>query len=222
MPVLLYFGSFNPIHNAHLTMAIEAQKAGGFEKVLFIPALAPPNRVEQTNLWDFDIRLSLLKLALQETNNPALAISTIEQTLGSNPHQPLFTVDVLEALFHAPLEALEAQSVDVLMGADTFASLPSWHRWEAIVRVCRFWVVPRPDQQLAIQTLPWVVERGVAVRLVPMVAMVVSATDVRAAMCLGDWDFVSSCVPVGVLGALRRLSISVADSLQGSIAGCRF
>jgi nicotinate (nicotinamide) nucleotide adenylyltransferase len=209
MSVLLYFGSFSPIHNAHLTMAIEAQKAGGFETVLFIPALAPPNKSGQRGLWDFDIRLSLLKLALQETNNPALAISTIEQTIGSNKHQPLYTATVLEGLFHAPLEELEAGSVDVLMGADTFASLPAWHRWEDIVRVCRFWVVPRPDQQLAIKTLPWVVERGVAVRLVPMVAMVVSATDVRAAMRVGDWDFVAGCVPVGVLGALRQLDLTL-------------
>ncbi|MCS6267418.1 MAG: nicotinate-nicotinamide nucleotide adenylyltransferase [Vampirovibrio sp.] len=215
MAVLLYFGSFNPVHNAHLTMAIEAQKAGGFEKVLFVPALAPPNKSGQKGLWDFDIRLSLLKLALQEANNPALAISTIEQTIGSNKHQPLYTAKVLEGLFHAPLEELEAGSVDVLMGADTFASLPAWHRWEDIVRVCRFWVVPRPDQQLAIKTLPWVGERGVAVRLVPMVAMVVSATDVRAAMRVGDWDFVSGCVPFGVLGALRRLPISVVDRLHG-------
>jgi len=208
MALLLYFGSFNPVHNAHLTMAIEAQKAGGFEKVLFIPALAPPNKAGESGLWDFDIRLSLLQLALKEANNPALAVSTIEQTIGSNPHQPLFTADVLEALFHAPLAELEAGSVDVLMGADTFASLPAWHRWEALVRVCRFWVVPRPDQQLAIQTLPWVVERGVAVRLVPMVSMVVSATDVRAAMRLGDWDFVAGCVPFGVLGGLRRLDLT--------------
>jgi nicotinate-nucleotide adenylyltransferase len=209
MAVLLYFGSFNPVHNAHLTMAIEAQKAGGFEKVLFVPALAPPNKSGQRGLWDFDIRLSLLKLALQEANNPALAVSTIEQTLSSNPHQPLFTADVLEALFHAPLAELGAGSVDVLMGADTFASLPSWHRWEVLVRVCRFWVVPRPDQQLAIEGLPWVVERGVVVRLVPMVSMVVSATDVRAAMRLGDWDFVASCVPNSVLKGLRGLDLTV-------------
>ena len=208
MAVLLYFGSFNPIHNAHLTMATEAQKAGGFEKVLFIPALAPPNRVGQQGLWDYDTRVSLLQQALQGVNNPALAVSTIEQTIGSKKHQPLYTATVLEALFHAPLEELEAGSVDVLMGADTFASLPAWYRWEALVRVCRFWVVPRPDQQLAIKTLPWVVERGVQVRLVPMVAMVVSGTDVRAAMRLGDWDFVAGCVPSGVLGALKRLDLT--------------
>ncbi len=208
MAVLLYFGSFNPVHNAHLTMAIEAQTAGGFEKVLFIPAFAPPNRVGQTNLWDFDTRVSLLKLALQEANNPALAVSAIEQTIGSEKHQPLFTATVLEALFHAPLEELATGSVDVLMGADTFASLPSWHQWEEIVRVCRFWVVPRPDQQLAITSLPWVVELGVAVRLVPMVAMGISATDVRAAMRVGDWDFVAGCVPSGVLCALKERTFS--------------
>jgi nicotinate (nicotinamide) nucleotide adenylyltransferase len=209
MAVLLYLGSFNPVHNAHLTMAMEAQKAGSFEKVLFIPAIAPPNRVGQTNLWDFETRVSLLKLALQEANNPAFEVSVIEQTIGTNKSQPMFTAAVLEALFHAPLEELEAHSVDVLMGADTFASLPAWHRWEEMVRVCRFWVVPRPDQQLAIEALPWVVERGVVIRLVPMVAMVVSATDVRAAMRLGDWDFVSGCVPKLVLGVLKGLDLGV-------------
>jgi nicotinate-nucleotide adenylyltransferase len=205
MAVLLYFGSFNPIHNAHITMAIEAQKAGSFEQVLFIPAIAPPNKVGQAGLWDFDTRVSLLKLALQEANNPALAASTIEQTIGSNGYQPLFTSNVLEALFHVPLAELGAGTVDVLMGADTFASLPVWHRWETIVRVCRFWVAERPSQQLAIQTLPWVVECGVSVRLVPMVSMGVSATDIRVAMLGGDWDFVEQCVPNSVLKALHRL-----------------
>ncbi len=45
MRIGLLGGSFNPVHNAHLRIAREAQNACSLDRVLFIPAADPPHKL---------------------------------------------------------------------------------------------------------------------------------------------------------------------------------
>lgn len=211
MATLLYFGTFNPIHTGHLTLASIAQKAGNFQQVLFIPAFAPPNKTDTLNtLYPYATRIALLQAALTAWGNPAFRISEIEQTLASQhpTQQPIFTATVLEALLHTPLQALNAQSLPFVMGADTFASLPYWHHWQELARVGHFWVAQRPQvlqTPFPVEQLPWVQQHHVAITPLPMKPLAISASLVRRAIAQADWDTVAQCVPPAMLPLLQAL-----------------
>ena len=60
----LYFGSFNPIHNGHLTLADYILKNTELEKIWFV--VSPQNPLKSlSSLLDNKTRLDLVKLAIE-------------------------------------------------------------------------------------------------------------------------------------------------------------
>ena len=74
MTICVFFGSFNPIHVAHLKMANFALKKYNFEKIIFVPAHNPPHKDIDRNLALH--RYNMVKLAIK--SNPKFEISDIE------------------------------------------------------------------------------------------------------------------------------------------------
>jgi nicotinate-nucleotide adenylyltransferase len=213
MNTLLYFGTFNPIHLGHLQLANTAQKAGGFQQTLFIPAFSPPNKADVAHtLYPYTTRVSLLQTAVKAWKNPTFQVSTIEQTVAQQQNAPsrLFTADVLEALFKQPLKALKEKSLSFLMGSDTFTSLPLWHRWEELSRIGHFWVAHRPqatEEHTPVTQLPWVLTHNITVTPLPMEPLPISATGIRRAIAQANWATVAQCVPAEILPLLRALPV---------------
>ena len=132
-------GTFDPIHLAHLAIAEEAREALGLVKVLFVPAAMPPHKVDRP-VSDPEHRLAMVELAIAD--NPAFEASRIE--LGRTG--PSYTVDTLEAL------AAEGSDPVLILSAEAFRELRTWHRPERILELARLAVVPRdgfPDANRA-------------------------------------------------------------------------
>jgi nicotinate-nucleotide adenylyltransferase len=65
MKVGLYFGSFNPIHNGHLSIAQFLKQKELFEQIWMV--VSPNNPLKnKTNLIDAQHRLNMVKLAIQD------------------------------------------------------------------------------------------------------------------------------------------------------------
>ena len=62
MKLCVYFGTFNPIHNAHLAVANFVRANYDFDVILFVPAYKPPHKDIDDELAHH--RLNMVKLAI--------------------------------------------------------------------------------------------------------------------------------------------------------------
>jgi nicotinate-nucleotide adenylyltransferase len=126
----IFGGSFNPVHVGHLLMADEMLERLDLDRVVFVPAAAPPHK-PATSLAAAEHRYEMVRLAI--AGHPRFEASDIEL----RRRGPSFTVDTLEAL------ARPGEELFLLVGSETFLDLLSWRQPRRIVELARVVVVPR-------------------------------------------------------------------------------
>jgi nicotinate-nucleotide adenylyltransferase len=131
--VLVFGGTFDPVHNGHLAIADQARVAMGAEAVWFVPAAFAPLRdpPEATP----EERLELLEAACVTWDGPGLAVLDIAIRRGGVS----YTDEVMDAL------RAEQPDVDlaVLIGADAARTIHRWHRADHLLGSERFVIVNR-------------------------------------------------------------------------------
>ncbi len=65
MKILIFGGSFNPLHNGHLFIAEEAKYTLSYDRVIFVPSNISSHKEDRTGL-DPEARFSMLEEALKE------------------------------------------------------------------------------------------------------------------------------------------------------------
>jgi len=129
-------GTFDPIHVGHLAVAEEARDALGLERIVFIPAGKPPHKTasEVSSATD---RLAMVALAI--AGNGAFELSRLEVDRPG----PSYTVDTVAELVAS--EAADGRTPDLtlILSAETFADLPTWHEPARLLATVRVAVVPR-------------------------------------------------------------------------------
>lgn len=132
-PIGILGGTFDPIHYGHLRLAEEARETLALEQTLLIPSGQPPHRdVPQTSAGD---RLAMARLAVG--GNPSIVVDPAEAESAA-PSYSVFTLERLRAKFGP------ARPLVLLLGADAFAGLPTWHRWRELFALAHFAVANRP------------------------------------------------------------------------------
>jgi len=126
----IFGGSFNPIHYGHLLLADEVLEQLGLDRVVFVPAGAPPHK-PATALAPAVDRHAMVKLGTAD--HPRFEVSDIELRRPG----PSYTVDTLEALSRA------GDPLFLLAGSETFLDLLTWRAPRRIVELARLVVVPR-------------------------------------------------------------------------------
>jgi len=190
-PVGILGGTFDPVHLAHLALARAALDLLGLAQVRWIPAGHPPHRnAPQTAAAD---RLAMVRAAI--AGEPRFVLDASE----AQSSAPSYTVDTLERLRH---ELGPLQPLVLLMGADAFRGLLTWHRWEEIFGLAHIAVATRPGFPLADFPAP-LAERFANCRITSaefskspaggihpfeLVAGTVSATEARALIAAGAPD----------------------------------
>ena len=136
-PIGIFGGTFDPIHFGHLRLAEEMAEAIGLERVLFIPAGQPPHRGAPHTAAPH--RLEMVRRAI--AGNPLFSVDAREV---ESP-RPSYTVDTLAAL---RAELGFEQPLWLLLGADAFLELPTWHEWQQLFKLAHIAVAARPGAQL--------------------------------------------------------------------------
>lgn len=124
-------GTFDPIHHGHLVIGEEAREALGLERVLFVPAAAPPHKPGRP-VTDPAHRLAMARLAVAD--NPAFAVSAVEVERGGSS----YTVETLDAVRADGL--LEPW---LILSSEALAGFPTWRNPSRILDLARLAVVPR-------------------------------------------------------------------------------
>jgi nicotinate-nucleotide adenylyltransferase len=133
MKIGLYFGSFNPVHLAHLIIANHILNETDIEKIWFIVSPQNPFKSESSLLNEYH-RLHLVKTAIEDDNR--IKASDIEFTLP----KPSYTSTTLAYL----KEKNPEHEFCIIMGSDSFQNLHKWKNYEAIIKEYEVYVYLRP------------------------------------------------------------------------------
>jgi nicotinate-nucleotide adenylyltransferase len=209
-------GTFDPVHYGHLRLADDVRIALGLDAVRLVPAGDPPHR-DPPHASARD-RLAMLQLAVREF--PGLVVDAREIVRGGMS----YTVDTLRDL----RAEMPSMPLALLVGADTFRSLPSWRRWRDLFEYAHVIVVPRPGvaidtglpDALANQWRARHVEEPAVLRLrlagsiflQPVTARPISSTAIRAALARGAGGSVeiAGLLPAAVLAYIESNGLYTA------------
>jgi nicotinate-nucleotide adenylyltransferase len=139
-PLAILGGTFDPVHNAHLRVAWEACELLDAE-VRLVPASVPPHRDQP--VASAAERAAILRAALKGQDR----LVADERELRRDG--PSWTIDTLIELRE---EIGAERPLVLLVGADAFLGLPSWHRWTELFDYAHIGVLTRPGNEIA--TLP--------------------------------------------------------------------
>ncbi len=132
-PIGVFGGTFDPIHFGHLRLAQEIAEALRLAEVRFVPAGTPPHRAAPQ--VTSQQRLDMARLAI--AGNPLFALDDREFRRSG----PGYTIDTLTELRR---EAGATRPLCLLLGADAFVELATWHRWHELFALAHLVVAHRP------------------------------------------------------------------------------
>ena len=133
--LLLFGGSFDPPHLAHLAIARLCLQVFPISPLIFLPSVSSIRHKNQ--LSDFEHRKELLIRLIGE--EPRMAISDLE--CRENFHYTAQTLAYLRKEY--------ASEIYWICGFDSFASLELWEDWQTILNTTKFIVFSRNGQSLA-------------------------------------------------------------------------
>lgn len=185
----IFGGSFNPIHNGHLTLARTVSDAVGLDRLIFIPAGFPPHK-PRGRLADPEHRYAMACIAAAE--DPRFEVSRLELD-STETSYTVTTMRAFRSLFK-PEDALY-----FVMGADSLVDLVNWRSFPELATLCTFVAAARPGisrETLAEHLTVLEGTHGARIRLVEMVPQPLSASDIRRRVAAGE--SIEGLTPTGV------------------------
>lgn len=126
-------GTFDPIHNGHIRLALEAQQQLALDQIRLIPVNIPPHR--SSPLVSSEHRLAMIELAI--SNQPKLNIDYREL----ESEEISFTINTLKSL----REEFPDDAVCLIVGNDAFSKIDSWKNWQELLDYAHIIVANRPE-----------------------------------------------------------------------------
>jgi nicotinate-nucleotide adenylyltransferase len=132
----VFGGTFDPIHLGHLRTALELYETLRLKEVRLLPCAIPPHREQP--VASAEQRLAMVRLAVK--GQPGLLVDDRELYREG----PSYTVYTLRSL----REEFPHQPLCLILGADAFLGLDTWHCWQDIPELAHLVVVHRPGWEL--------------------------------------------------------------------------
>ncbi len=123
-------GTFNPVHQGHIAMALAAMKTASLDRVLFLPDGQPPHKTGITPAEDRWRMLVAATVNLKHVEPCRMELDRAGTT---------YTFDTLTSL----REQFPKADLYYIIGADTLMQLKNWYRWQEVLPLCTFLVCPR-------------------------------------------------------------------------------
>jgi nicotinate-nucleotide adenylyltransferase len=140
--VILFGGTFDPIHLGHLILAEEVLDGTGADRILFVPAGVPPHKIG-VPVTEARHRLEMVKMAIGD--NPRFGVSDVEIRRSG----PSYTIDTLRAI-RAGLG--DGDELGIIVGADQVMEFETWKDYLTIAEEFRLFLttragLPDPDKE---------------------------------------------------------------------------
>lgn len=137
--LLVYGGTFDPIHNGHLSVANNVQKHFRFDRFIFLPCKIPV--LKGKTYATAEQRIAMLQLALKE--QPGLSNFEID-TREINRFSPSYMVETLGDFRR---QFGKAVAINLLLGIDSFRQVPQWYEWNRLIDLANLLIISRPEAE---------------------------------------------------------------------------
>lgn len=134
--MLLYFGSFDPIHNGHIALAEYALDKDLCDEVALIISPQNPFKADVLQTPEYT-RYEMAEMACRESRYPEkIKPSVVEFVL----EKPSYTINTLDYLRESCGDEME---FSIITGSDIWARFDEWKDYKRILAEYRIYVYPR-------------------------------------------------------------------------------
>lgn len=189
----LFGGSFNPVHNGHITLAKAALQHLELDEVWLMVSPLNPFKQGTDDLLPDALRYRMVQLAVQ--GHKGLCACDVELHLP----KPSFTWQTLQALEQTHPD----HRFTLLIGGDNWAAFNRWYRSEDLLARYNIAVYPRADSPINTTHLP------PNVTILQAQLLPVSSTDIRRRVAQGL--SVAHLVPTAVLPLVEKFYAPVGS-----------
>lgn len=127
-------GSFDPVHNGHLSIARSFVESPYISELWLLLTPESPHKTEREPT-DYNLRFEMLSRAFRDDEN--IIVSEVEKRLSP----PYYTVQTLE---HVTAQHPD-KNFYLCMGEDSLVHFHTWHKWRDILDCCELLVARRPS-----------------------------------------------------------------------------
>ncbi len=182
-PIVLFGGTFNPIHHGHLIVARAVAEQLGFTRITLVPTAMSPHKADSPVAPDTVDATPADRLEMARLATAAEALFDVSDVDLQRP-PPSYTCDTLQAVREAA--GLDAELYWII-GADMLEDLPTWRNAEEIVAMATIITAARPPvsdrmdaiiETLRVRMPPGLVEK-LASGVVETPLLDISSTDLR-------------------------------------------
>lgn len=172
--IILFGGTFDPIHLGHTQVAGFAAKYIDAKKVFFIPAKRSPHK-KVFPIADPAFRLAMITAAIEEENNFCVSDRELKRP------EPSYTLDTINSFRQTCPEGTELYW---LVGADAITDLPKWYKLEQLLSLCHLSIMYRagfekPDLAGLQQTIAADSLGKLARNIIPAPLIDISSSEIR-------------------------------------------
>ena len=194
IPTGVFGGSFNPLHNGHIALAKTFADALDLEEVWLM--VSPQNPLKKPEALASDReRLAMARPAEKADNR--IKVSDYEFSLP----RPSYTWNTMQALEHS----FPGRSFALLIGADNWAAMGSWHLADKLLARYRFAIYPRPGYEVDTAALP------PGATLIEAPEIDISSTEIRRRIATGE--SAAGMMPPETEEAARRCYLGQCDAV---------
>jgi len=130
-------GTFDPVHKGHVRGALHVSKLFNNAIVHLLPTKIPVHKAAPST--SNTQRLDMLNLVAAQYKNIAVDVREIESPSES------YSIDTLKQL---RIESGSSVSLVMVIGMDSFLTLPSWREYEKFLGLCHILVLQRPNYEI--------------------------------------------------------------------------
>lgn len=196
--VVLYFGSFNPVHSGHLELAHSVLEKSGADELWFVLSPLNPQK-KKAGMLSYDLRKELLLRAFNRYPKKLAAkiyLCQIETRL-PEPHYTIRSLRALEMLY-------PEISFSIAMGADVMQRIRSWHQYERVLDEVQLIVYPRDTTHYEKKQM----EQNPSYTYIDNVQCDISSSEIRESFKKGIFS-----IP-GVISMPPELEVKILDELD--------
>jgi len=133
LEVIIFGGSFDPIHNGHLEIIDKLKYLFPNKKIFIIPTFQNP--IKDKIYASPTLRLKWIENVLQKKSNIIIESYELHQ------NKPSFTYKTIKYL----IKNYKIEKIDFVIGQDNLANLDKWYKIKELKKMLNFIIVSRGD-----------------------------------------------------------------------------
>ena len=133
--IVLFGGTFNPIHNLHIKIALDACEHFKFSRIDLLPCFIP---VHKTTTLCSKHRIEMLKIAIKNHKNLSLNLTEISRAT------PSYMIDTLRDI----KSNNHNSTIYLIIGSDSLNNLHKWKEWQGILSKANIIVAKRRGYEI--------------------------------------------------------------------------